>query len=75
MKKIFNMPVHAKLALIFSGSSVIQIQVVNNIYHHLMQIFLSPFSLAKKRQRDLQITACYCTLHSLSVFLSAKSLE
>ena len=53
----------------------IQKQVVNNIYHHLIQIFLPPFSLAKKPQRDLQITAYYYTLHSLSVFLLAKSLQ
>ena len=79
------MPVHAEVALFkiflflsrrFSqDSSVIQKQVVNNTYHHLMQIFLPPFSLAKKPPHDLQITAYYYTLYSLSVFSLARSLE
>ena len=60
---------------IFSGSSVIEKQVVNNTYHQLMQIFLPPFSLAKKPPHDLQITAYYYTLYSLSVFSLARSLE
>ena len=74
MIKIFIMPVLAKVVLfkicqsvsftlILSGSFVIQKQVVNNIYHHLMQIFLPPFPSAKKPQRDLQITTYYiCSL-------------
>ena len=74
MIKMFIMPVLAKVVLfkifqsisfplILSGSFVIQKQVVNNIYHHLIKIFLPPFSLAKKPQRDLQITTYYiCSL-------------